>query len=1174
MARKMKTMDGNKAAAYVSYAFTDVAAIYPITPSSNMAEHADEWAANGMKNLFGQPVKVVEMQSEAGAAGAMHGSLAAGALTTSYTASQGLLLMIPNMYKMAGEFLPGVLHVTARTIATHALSIFGDHSDVMACTQTGFAMLASSSVQEVMDIGGVAHLSAIRAGMPFLHFFDGFRTSHEQQKIEVIEYEEFEPLLDKEALERFRNNALNPEHPVLRGTNQNPDIFFQAREACSLQFEAIPDIVEDYLGKISKLTGREYHLFNYYGDPEAEEVVICMGSVAETAGQAVAYLNAQGRKTGCLNVHLYRPFAVDYFLSSLPKSVKRIAVLDRCKTPGSPGEPLYLDIVKAFSDQKNIPLIIGGRYGLSSKDTVPADIIAVFDNLATAVPKNNFTISINDDLCNSSLPSKEAEDLLPEGTIQCKFWGFGSDGTVGANKQAVDIIGEYTDMYAQAYFSYDSKKSGGVTVSHLRFGKKPIPAPYLIKKANFISCSNQSYVDKYDLLAGLEDGGSFLLNCVWGQDQLEEKLPASIKRYLAVHKINFYIINAVQIAKDLGLGNRTNMVMQAAFFKLANVIPLEMAVGALNDSIVKAYGKKGAKVVDMNKQAVQAGLENLVKVDIPANWDNVNDQKASAQQFADLDQKFVEDIMNPMIAFKGDDVSVSAFDGRGDGTFPLNTARYEKRGVASFVPQWLPENCIQCNQCSFICPHACIRPFLITEEEVASAPKTEEFIAVKAVGKKYAGYFYRMQVSPLDCQGCGACVVTCPAKNKALVMQPIEEQTEKQAENWDFAVALPSRSCLTEPATVKDSQFFQPYYEFSGSCAGCGETPYMKLITQLFGDRMMIANATGCSSIWGGPVPANPFCTDREGKGPAWCNSLFEDCAEFGFGMLLGAKQIRVRLAALVNQALEGASGELADAYRYWLEQMDSGEGSKAATARLLPLLEKSSNPLSKQIYAAKDHLIKKSFWAFGGDGWAYDIGYGGVDHVLASGEDINVFVFDTEVYSNTGGQSSKATPTAAIAKFAASGKRTRKKDLGRMAMTYGDVYVTQIAMGADMNQTLKALREAESYPGPSLIIAYSTCINHGIKGGMANTMVQMKRAVEAGYWHLYRYNPLLEEKGENPFVFDSKEPSASFREFIESEVRYSALLRQFPEAAEELFAKTEKDAKDRYAAYKFLAGK
>lgn len=1174
MARKMKTMDGNKAAAYVSYAFTDVATIYPITPSSNMAEHADEWAANGMKNIFGQAVKVVEMQSEAGAAGAMHGSLAAGALTTTYTASQGLLLMIPNMYKIAGEFLPGVMHVTARTIATHALSIFGDHSDVMACAQTGFAMLSSSSVQEVMDIGGVAHLAAIRAGMPFLHFFDGFRTSHEQQKIEVLEYEELAPLLDKEALERFRDNALNPEHPVIRGTNQNPDTFFQAREACTPHFEVIPAIVEDYLGQISKLTGREYHLFNYFGDPQAEEVIICMGSVAETTGQVVEYLNARGRKTGCLNVHLYRPFAVDYFLKSLPKTVKRIAVLDRCKTPGAPGEPLYLDIVKAFSDQKNIPLIVGGRYGLSSKDTAPADIIAVFDNLAAKEPKNNFTISINDDLSNSSLPSKEAEDILPEGTIQCKFWGFGSDGTVGANKQAVDIIGEYTDMYAQAYFSYDSKKSGGVTVSHLRFGKKPIPAPYLIKKANFISCSNQSYVDKYDLLAGLEDGGTFLLNCVWDKEQLEEKLPASLKRYIASHKIGFYIINAVQIAKDLGLGNRTNMVMQAAFFKLSKVIPLDMAVGALNDSIEKAYGKKGAKVVDMNKQAVQAGLENLVKVDIPANWATAADLPAPERDYGDLDLKFVQEIMIPMNAFNGDSIPVSAFDCRADGNFPLNTARCEKRGVAAFVPEWIPENCIQCNQCSFICPHACIRPFLFSDEEAAKAPNAEDFTTLKAVGKNFEGYRYRIQVTPLDCTGCGACVVTCPAKNKALAMQPIEEQTEKQAENWNYAVSIPDRSYLTEPTKVKDSQFFQPYYEFSGACAGCGETPYMKLITQLFGDRMMMGNATGCSSIWGAPVPANPFCTDRNGKGPAWCNSLFEDSAEFGFGMLLGAKQIRMHLAALVEQALDTADGELAAAYRYWLEQIDSGEGSKAATAKLLPLLEKSDNLLDKKVYEAKDHLIKKSFWSFGGDGWAYDIGYGGVDHVLASGEDINIFVFDTEVYSNTGGQSSKATPTAAIAKFAASGKRTRKKDLGRMAMTYGNVYVTQIAMGADMNHTLKALREAESYPGPSLIIAYSTCINHGIKGGMANTMLQMKKAVEAGYWHLYRYNPLLKEKGENPFILDSKEPSASFREFIESEVRYSALLRQFPEEAEELFAKTEKDAKDRYETYKFLAGK
>ncbi len=1167
MSKKMKTMDGNKAASYVAYAFTEVASIYPITPSSNMAENVDEWVAQGKKNIFGQTVQVVEMQSEAGAAGAMHGSLAAGSLTTSFTASQGLLLMIPNMYKMAGEFLPGVLHVSARSLATHALNIFGDHSDVMACAQTGFAMLASGSVQEVMDIAGAAHLSAIKTRIPFLHFFDGFRTSHEQQKIEVIDYEDFAKMVDYEAIKEFRDDALNPEHPVIRGTNQNPDIFFQAREASNPFFEKVPEVVADYLDQLSKLTGRDYQLFNYYGHPEAENVIVIMGSAGETAEQAVDYLNGKGHKVGLVKVRLYRPFAKEYFFKALPVTTKRIAVMDRVKTPGAPGEPLFMDIVHAFNGKTNAPLIVGGRYGLGSKDTIPADIIAVFENLMSAKPKNNFTISINDDVTHTSLPRGEIIDLLPAGTIQCKFWGLGSDGTVGANKQAVDIIGEYTDMYAQAYFSYDSKKSGGLTISHLRFGEKEIKAPYLINQADFISCSNQSYVDSYDVLQGLKKGGTFLLNCVWSKEQLDEKLPGHMRRYLAENQIKVYIINAVDIASNLGLGNRTNMVMQAAFFSLAKVIPIDTAVKALDDSIVKAYGKKGDKIVNMNKEAVQAGIKNLHEVEVPASWGNAQDKEAEKVDEPD----FVKNILRPMAAAKGDDLPVSTFTGREDGSFPSGGTRYEKRGVAAFVPRWIPENCIQCNQCSYVCPHASIRPFLITDEELGNAPG--EMAVKKAIGKDFAGLSFRIQVSPMDCQGCGSCVEICPAKEKALVMNAIEVEKEKENANWDYLEALPDKN-LVKANNVKNSQFQRPLFEFSGACAGCGETPYAKLITQLFGDRMMIANATGCSSIWGGAVPAMPFTVNSKGHGPAWCNSLFEDNAEFGFGLLLGAKQQRARLQHLVEKALaEGGKGELAEAYKAWLAVFDDGEASKEASAALIPLLEKEDNAIAKEILQRKDHLVKKSFWAFGGDGWAYDIGYGGLDHVLASGENINIFVYDTEVYSNTGGQSSKATPTAAIAKFAASGKKTKKKDLGMMAMAYGYVYVAQIAMGADMNQTLKAIKEAEAYNGPSLIIAYSTCINHGVKGGMSKAMVRMKDAVASGYWHLYRFNPDLKAEGKNPFVLDSKEPSIPFRDFIDKEVRYSALALQYPDTAEELYTKTEADAKGRLESYQRLAG-
>ncbi len=1171
MSSKMKTMDGNKAASYVSYAFTEVAAIFPITPSSNMAENVDEWAAAGKKNIFGQPVKVVEMQSEAGAAGAVHGSLAAGSLTTTYTASQGLLLMIPNIYKIAGELLPGVFHVSARSLATHALNIFGDHSDVMSCAQSGVAMLASGSVQEVMDIGGVAHLAAIKAGMPFLHFFDGFRTSHEQQKIEVIDYDDFAKMIDYDALQKFRDNALNPEHPVVRGTNQNPDIFFQAREACSPFYEAIPEIVADYLDQISKLTGRDYQLFNYYGAADAEEIIIAMGSVCDTAEQAVDQLNAQGRKVGLVKVRLYRPFATKYFLDCLPKTVKKIAVLDRIKTPGAPGEPLFLDVVSAFYGKQNAPLIIGGRYGLGSKDTIPADIIAAFDNLALAEPKHNFTLSINDDISHTSLERGVIEDLLPKGTIQCKFWGLGSDGTVGANKQAVDIIGEHTDMYAQAYFSYDSKKSGGITVSHLRFGEKEIKAPYLINQADFVSCSNQAYVNSYDVLGGIKDGGTFLLNCVWDMKQLEEKLPASFKRTIAKKNLQFYVINAVEIAANLGLGNRINMVMQSAFFALSKVIPADVAVSALNNSIEHAYGKKGEKIVNMNKEAVKAGLDSYKKVAVPAVWEFAEDK--ADETCANLPE-FVSDILFPMAAQKGDDLPVSAFVGREDGTFPVCGSQYEKRGVAAFVPEWIADKCIQCNQCSYVCPHAAIRPFLANEAEMAAAPAG--FDTLKANGKELAGMGFRMQVTPLDCQGCGSCATICPAKEKALVMQTIDSQSEQNA-LWDYAISLSDKTKLVAPSNVKNSQFQQPLLEFSGACAGCGETPYCKLITQLYGDRMLMANATGCSSIWGAAVPAMPFTVNAEGKGPAWCNSLFEDNAEFGFGLFLGASEQRKQLKAVIEEALAACGescscGDIRPLLVEWVENFKDAEKSKEITAKLIPLLEASDAPAAKEILKRKDHLIKKSFWAFGGDGWAYDIGYGGLDHVLASGEDVNIFVYDTEVYSNTGGQSSKATPTAAIAKFAASGKRTKKKDLGMMAMSYGYVYVAQIAMGADMNQTLKAIKEAEAYDGPSLIIAYATCINHGVKGGMANAMPEMKEAVESGYWHLYRFNPDLKDAGKNPFILDSKEPSKPFKDFIGKEVRYSSLKLQYPEVADELFEKTALDAAERMASYKKMA--
>lgn len=1173
MAKVMKSMDGNNAAAHVAYAFTEVAAIYPITPSSPMAEYVDDWAAHGRKNIFGQEVKVIEMQSEAGAAGTVHGSLTAGALTTTFTASQGLLLMIPNMYKIAGELLPGVFHVTARAVAGHALSIFGDHSDVMACRQTGFAMLASGSVQEAMDLAGVAHLAAIKGSVPFVHFFDGFRTSHEIQKIEVLDYEDLAKLVDYDAVKKFKKRALNPENPVARGTAQNPDIFFQAKEAANPYYLAIPQVVEEYMNEINKLTGRKYSLFNYYGHPEADRVIVAMGSVCETIEETIDYLMSQGEKVGVLKVHLFRPFSIEHFLSQMPKTVKKIAVLDRTKEPGALGEPLYQDVCTAYIADERRPLIVGGRYGLGSKDTTPTQIKAVYDNLKADEPKNHFTIGIVDDVTNTSLPLGEYIDTVPEGTTCCKFWGLGSDGTVGANKSAIKIIGDNTDMYAQAYFSYDSKKSGGVTISHLRFGHKPIRSTYLIDKADFVACHNPAYVGKYDILSGLKDGGTFLLNCQWSKDELDDKLPASVKNYLAKHNINFYIINAVDIAQEIGLGGRINMIMQAAFFKLTNIIPIEEAVKHLKEAIVKSYGHKGEKIVNMNYLAVDKGIEALTKVEVPASWASAADKEPKAEADTPDFIKNIADIMNRQ---EGDKLPVSAFAGREDGSFPVGTTKYEKRGIAVNVPEWQPESCIQCNQCAFVCPHAVIRPFLLNEEEVKNAP--EGFVSKKAVGKGLEGLNFRIQISPLDCTGCGVCANTCPSKEKSLIMKPLESQAH-QIPYWDYAMSLSKKENPLKIETVKGSQFEQPLLEFSGACAGCGETPYARLVTQLFGDRMMIANATGCSSIWGGSAPSIPYCANREGYGPSWANSLFEDNAEFGLGMYLAVKQTREKLALLMKEAMEfDIPSELKDAFKLWLDNMDDARTTKQAALTIIPTLEKyktSDEKLGKvlaEILDKKEYLVKKSQWIFGGDGWAYDIGFGGLDHVLASGEDVNVLVFDTEVYSNTGGQSSKSTPTAAVAQFAAAGKNIKKKDLGRIAMTYGYVYVAQVAMGANQSQLIKALIEAESYPGPSLIIAYAPCINHGIKAGMGASQLREKQAVEAGYWHLYRYNPLLKEQGKNPFILDSKEPKANFREFLMGEVRYTSLLTAFPERAEKLFEKAEQDARERYEIYRKLA--
>ena len=1175
MAKQFKTMDGNTAAAYVSYAFTEVAAIYPITPSSNMAEAVDSWSAHGKTNIFGERVLVQEMQSEAGAAGAVHGSLQAGALTTTYTASQGLLLMIPNMYKIAGELLPGVFHVSARAIASHALSIFGDHQDVMACRQTGFAMLASGSVQEVMDLASVAHLSAIKGRVPFLHFFDGFRTSHEIQKIEVIDYEDLKKLLDKDALRKFRENALNPEHPVTRGTAQNPDIYFQAAEASNKHYEDIVEIAADYMKELSKITGREYKPFNYYGAEDAEDIIVAMGSVTDTVEETVDYLNSNGKKVGLIKVRLYRPFSKKYFFDVYPKTVKRIAVLDRTKEKGALGEPLYLDVKSMFYDADTKPLIVGGRYGLGSKDTTPSQILSVYENLASENPINGFTIGINDDVTHKSLEIKKIINTEPEGTIKCKFWGFGSDGTVGANKSAIKIIGDNTDLYAQGYFAYDSKKSGGVTVSHLRFGKSPIKSTYLISHADFISCSKQSYINLYDLLDGLKDGGTFLLNCIWDENELEENLPNSLKRSIAEHHAKFYTINATRIAEDIGLGGRTNMIMQAAFFKLSEVLPLDEAIAHLKDSIVKSYGRKGEKVVNMNYEAVDKGIEELKEIKYPESWKDLKDDEVEKKETT----KFFEEIAEVMNAQKGDTLPVSKFVGIEDGTFENGTAKFEKRAIAVNLPKWHKENCIQCNQCSYICPHAVIRPILLNEAEASKAPET--FETIEAKGKGLEGLQYRMQVSSLDCTGCGNCADICPAKEKALEMVHFEDIAEVESENWDFAMdEVEVKDDLMDKFSVKGSQFQQPLLEFSGACAGCGETAYAKLITQLYGDRMIVANATGCSSIWGGSAPSTPYCVNKCGKGPAWANSLFEDNAEYGYGFVLADEVNRKRIKALMESyiALDKKDAELEEAFKLWLSDIRDARVSKEAYAKMANKLAKKTgdaaqDEILEQLDELRDYMIRKSVWVFGGDGWAYDIGFGGLDHVLASGKDINVFVFDTEVYSNTGGQSSKATPTAAVAKFAASGKKIRKKDLGLMMTSYGYVYVAQIALGANMNQALKAIKEAEEYDGPSIIIAYAPCINHGLKCGMGKSVNREKQAVAAGYWHLYRFDPRLEKEGKNPFVLDSKDPTESFQDFIGSEVRYTSLQKDFPEEAEILFKAAEESAKDRLASYKRMAG-
>jgi len=1168
--KKFITCDGNQAASHVAYMFSEVACIYPITPSSTMAEFIDEWSANGLKNIFGEQVKVVEMQSEAGAAGALHGTLQTGALCSTFTASQGLLLMIPNMYKIAAELLPGVFHVSARSVAAHALSIFGDHSDIYATRQTGFALLATGSVQEIMDLAGVAHLSAIKSRIPFLHFFDGFRSSAEVQKIEVLAKEDLKKFIDWDAIRKFRENALNPEHPVTRGTAQNPDIFFQAKESINPFYEPVADIVNSYMSEISKLTGRDYKPFTYYGAPDAENIIIAMGSITDTTKETIDYLLDKGEKVGLISVHLYRPFSEKYFFNVLPESVKKISVLDRTKEPGAPGEPLYIDIKSLFYERQKQPLILGGRYGLSSKDTTPGMVLSVYENMKLDEPKNNFTVGIIDDVTFTSLPLLPEINVAPKGTYSAKFYGLGSDGTVGANKNSIKIIGDTTDKYCQAYFAYDSKKSGGITSSHLRFGDNPIRSPYLVNTPDFVACHVPSYLDKYDMLKGLKKNGTFLLNSIWDAEETKNRLPDHMKKYLAENNIDFYIINATAIAEKIGLGTRTNTIMQAAFFKVAQVIPYEKAESEMKKAIQKTYGRKGEDVVKMNYTAVDKGCE-VTKVEIPSEWAGIKVEKVKDTRDV---PEFVREVAETINSLKGDDLPVSAFRGREDGTFPSGTTAYEKRGVAVNVPEWQPDECIQCNQCSYVCPHAAIRPFLLTDEEAAKAPEGTRFI--QGIPGVLKAYKFRMQLSVYDCVGCSNCADICPSKNKALIMKPLETQLDEAA-RWTYMHEKVGYkdNVVDKFVNVKNSQFAQPLFEFSGACAGCGETPYIKAITQLFGDRMIVSNATGCSSIYGGTAPSTPYTHNKNGHGPAWANSLFEDNAEFGFGLALGANKMRERIALRMKEVLNNGSlkPETAATFEEWLKDKDNAEASRIASAKVVEACEKDKSDVAKEILSLKQYLVKKSHWIFGGDGWAYDIGYGGLDHVIALGEDVNILVLDTEVYSNTGGQASKSTPAGAVAKFAASGKKIRKKDLGLMAMSYGYVYVAQVAMGASNAQYLKAIKEGEAYKGPSLIIAYAPCINHGLREGMGKTQAQEKAAVEAGYWHLYRYNPLLEKEGKNPFILDSKEPDwTKFQDFLHSEVRYTSLIKSFPGEAEVLFKAAEENAKWRYKSYQRLA--
>ncbi|PIE68878.1 MAG: pyruvate:ferredoxin (flavodoxin) oxidoreductase [Deltaproteobacteria bacterium] len=1164
MAKTMKTMDGNTAAAHVSYALSECAAIYPITPSSTMGEIADDWAAQGRKNIFGQTVKVRQLQSEAGAAGAVHGSLSAGALTTTFTASQGLLLMIPNMYKIAGELLPGVFHVSARAVAGHALSIFGDHQDVMACRQTGFAMLAAASVQEVMDLALVAHLSSIESSVPFLHFFDGFRTSHEIQKVEVIDYKDMVGLVNMDKVKAFKARSMNPEHPQIRGTAQNPDIYFQGREAANPYYNKLTDIVVAEMEKVSKLTGRSYKPFDYVGAPDAAHIIVAMGSGCEAIEEVVNHMVAAGEKVGLIKVRLYRPFSTEHFLKVLPASVSRITVLDRTKEPGALGDPLYQDICTLFAEKGQVMETIPGRYGLGSKEFTPAMIKAVYDNMAQDTPKTHFVVGIEDDVTHTSLAVDTTLDTTPQGTVQCKFWGLGSDGTVGANKQAIKIIGDNTSMYAQGYFAYDSKKSGGITVSHLRFGDKPIQSTYLVAAADYVACHKASYVNQYDVLEGIKDGGVFVLNSPWNAQDMERELPASMKRTIAQKGLKLYTVDAVKIASEVGLGNRINMVMQTVFFKLADVIPFDQAVNLLKDSIQKAYGKKGDHIVKMNVDAVDKAVDALVEIPVPDAWKEAQDTAAAANH----DLPFIKDVVRPILAQQGDKLPVSSFSA--DGIFPVATSQCEKRGVAIMVPEWIAENCIQCNQCAFVCPHSALRPVLANEDEMTTAPET--FVALKAKGKPLTGLRYRMQVNTMDCLGCGNCADICPAKNKALVMKPLATQTDIQVPNFQFSEKVSYKDDLLGRNTVKGSQFQQSLMEFSGACAGCGETPYVKVLTQMFGERMIIANATGCSSIWGASAPTTPYCVNKNGHGPTWGNSLFEDAAEYGYGMNMAMEQRRNHLADKVKAALPDASGDLAEAMQGWLDNRQDAVLSREFGDTIKTLLGDSPQGLLGEIANMADLFTKKSLWVFGGDGWAYDIGFGGVDHVLASGEDVNVLVLDTEVYSNTGGQSSKATPLGSIAKFAAAGKRTGKKDLARMAMTYGYVYVASVAMGANKAQMVKAFQEAEAYPGPSLIICYAPCINQGIRKGMGRTQEEQRLAVKSGYWPLFRFNPQLVAEGKNPFVLESKDPDGSLQEFLSGENRYAMLEKFYPEASKTLRSKIEKDYTARFETLKHMA--